>query len=155
LSKSSLYLKNVATHVATLGPIGYLPYAPGTWGSAAGALLLLLVPLQPAVQLIVIIAGFIAGSIAADVAERAIGEQDSGHIIIDEVVGMAIAASFLPHTAGHLIAAFVLFRFFDILKPFPIRYVESALKGGIGIMADDVLAGMCANLVIQLWIMIV
>jgi len=147
LSKSSLILK----HIATLGPVGYLPLAPGTWGSAVGAVFILLVPLSPSAQLLLIIAGFIIGSVASGVAERVTGEQDSGHIIIDEFVGMLVAVLFLPRGLPWVLAAFFLFRVLDILKPYPIRRVESSLKGGIGVMTDDILAGIGANLALQLW----
>lgn len=147
MSKSSLILK----HIATLGPIGYLPLAPGTWGSAVGAVFILLVPLPPSAQLLLIIAGFIIGSVASGAAERVTGEQDSGHIIIDEFVGMLVAVLFLPRGLPWVLAAFFLFRVLDILKPYPIRRVESSLKGGIGVMTDDILAGIGANLALQLW----
>lgn len=147
MSKSSLILK----HIATLGPVGYLPLAPGTWGSAVGAVFILLVPLSPSAQLLLIIAGFIIGSVASGVAERVTGEQDSGHIIIDEFVGMLVAVLFLPRGLPWVLAAFFLFRVLDILKPYPIRRVESSLKGGIGVMTDDILAGIGANLALQLW----
>lgn len=128
-----------------------MPVAPGTWGSVAGAVFILLVPLPPAVHLLLILAGFIIGSVASGAAERVTGEQDSGHIIIDEFVGMLVSALFLPRGMAWVLSAFFLFRVLDILKPFPIRQVEASLKGGIGIMTDDILAGIGANLVLQLW----
>lgn len=147
MSRVSLILK----HVATLGPVGYLPFAPGTWGSAAGAVFILLFPLPPAAQFFLILTGFIIGSIASGVAERVIGEQDSGHIIIDEFVGMLVSVFFLPQSIAWVLPAFFLFRLLDILKPFPIRQVESWMKGGTGVMTDDILAGIGANLILQLW----
>lgn len=147
MSRGSSFLK----HIATLGPVGYLPVAPGTWGSAAGAVFILSVPLPPSLQLIVVLAGFAIGVVAAGAAEKVIGEQDSGHIIIDEFVGMIVSVLFLPQGIAWVVPAFFLFRAFDILKPFPIRQVESSLKGGIGVMTDDILAGIGANLVLQLW----
>jgi phosphatidylglycerophosphatase A len=117
----------------------------------AGLVFIALLPMSPAVLLAIIAAGIIIGTIAADTAEKLIGETDSGHIIIDEFVGFLISVIYIPHTYGYLASAFLLFRFFDILKPFPIRKLERTIKGGAGIMADDILAGIFTNLVIQIW----
>ena len=141
---------SLAKQVATLGLVGYLP-APGTWGSAVGAALLLLLRVPDSLLLLCVAGGFIAGVVVSGVSEEAIGEKDSGHIIIDEVVGMAVSVLFLPQTAWYIAPAFVLFRVLDIFKPFPIRQIESRLKGGLGIMTDDLLAGIGANLVLQAW----
>jgi phosphatidylglycerophosphatase A len=143
----SALLKNVAT----LGFIGYMPVAPGTWGTMAGLVFIALLPMSPAALLAIIAAGMIIGTIASGTAEKLIGETDSGHIIIDEFVGFLISVMYIPHTYGYLASAFLLFRFFDILKPFPIRKLERTIKGGAGIMADDILAGIFTNLVIQIW----
>jgi phosphatidylglycerophosphatase A len=147
ISFISIILKNVAT----LGFIGYLPVAPGTWGTAAGLIFIALLPVPPAALLGITIAVIIIGTISSGIAERLIGETDSGHIIIDEFAGFLVSVIFLPHTYGYLAAAFLLFRFFDILKPFPIGRIERAIKGGAGIMADDILAGIFTNAVLQIW----
>ena len=131
--------------------VGYLPVAPGTWGTLAGLIIAALLPVSPVVRLTIIAIGIIIGAAAADVAERVIGETDSGHIVIDEFVGFLISVVFVPQTYGYLAAAFLLFRFFDILKPFPIRNLERTIKGGAGIMADDILAGFLTNVVLQIW----
>jgi phosphatidylglycerophosphatase A len=138
-------------NIATLGFVGYLPVAPGTWGSIAALLFVFAVPLTVPVYLLFTAAGVLIGIIASDAAEKIIGETDSGHIIIDEFTGFLVSVFFLPHTYGYLIAGFLLFRIFDILKPFPIRTVEKALKGGAGIMGDDILAGIFTNIVLQVW----
>ncbi len=93
---------------------------------------------------------FFLGTWSSDEAEKDLG-KDSGHIVIDEFCGYLVSILFLPHSIGYLIAAFVLFRIFDILKPPPIRQVEKAVSGGIGIMLDDLLAGLCANICLQAW----
>ena len=138
-------------HIATLWFIGYLPIAPGTFGSLfAFALFVLLKPsLSEHLALIVLIA--IIGVISSHIAEILLNEKDSGHIVIDEVCGYFVSLLFLPFSMGYAVAAFFLFRVFDILKPFPIRQVESAMKGGLGIMTDDILAGIYTNVVLQLW----
>ncbi len=146
--RSERFLKNIAT----LGPVGYLPLAPGTWGSVCGLIFVELFDLASPIYFLIIAIGICAGVIASGVAENVIGEKDSGHIIIDEFVGFLVAAYTVPHTHILLIAAFLLFRVFDILKPFPINRLEKRLSGGLGIMADDILAGIFANILLQVLI---
>ena len=83
-------------------------------------------------------------------AEKDLG-KDSGHIVIDEFCGYLTAVLFIPKTPAWLIAAFILFRIFDIFKPPPIRKVERLIPGGAGIMLDDILAGIYANICLQAW----
>jgi phosphatidylglycerophosphatase A len=141
-------------HIATLGPIGYIPVGPGTFGSLAGLLCLWFFPLPPRWHLLLIIAGSIIGSIAATAAEKQFGQKDSGKIIIDEFIGFYVAAFYIPHTPALLIAAFLLFRLFDIFKPLMIRTIERTLRNGKGVMADDILAGIYANVLLQIWVMV-
>jgi phosphatidylglycerophosphatase A len=130
----------------TLGPIGYLPYAPGTYGSVLACILLYFfssVFTHPIFVLIFIVVSLIVlNSLTLEV-------NDPGYIIIDEVVGMFIAMTGQGITFLSLLAGFVLFRFFDIVKPYPIRRVE-ALPKGYGILADDIVAGVFANLLLIL-----
>jgi phosphatidylglycerophosphatase A len=147
----SMNRRTLLKHVATLWFVGYLPAAPGTWGSAAALLFVVLAhPSTPALMAMVV-AGTVLGIMAADAAEEVIGEADSGHVIIDEFIGYLLSVVSVPHTYAYLAAAFLLFRFFDILKPFPIRKVEETLPGGWGVMADDIVAGVITNLVLQIW----
>ncbi len=145
------FSRSVLKNIATLGFIGYLPYAPGTWGSLAGFLFVVGVGPPGPVHLSLIIAGTIIGIVASGTAEEMIGEKDSGHIVVDELIGFLVSVAFLPHTLLHLTAGFLLFRFFDILKPFPVRTLERALGGGAGIMADDLAAGILTNVILQAW----
>jgi phosphatidylglycerophosphatase A len=150
-ASSASLIPALLKNVATLGFIGYLPVAPGTWGTAAGLIFVALLPM-PSIALVgIVVIVIIIGTIAAGTAERLIGEIDSGHIIIDEFVGFLVSVIFIPHTYGYLASAFLLFRFFDILKPFPIGRLEKTIKGGAGIMADDLLAGIFTNMVLQIW----
>ena len=135
--------------VATVFFIGYIPFAPGTFGSLAALIFVLLLKPPVSLQVALLWAVFFIGLFSAHFAEKAFGERDSGHIVIDEFAGYLVSVLFLPLTAGYLIAAFFLFRFFDILKPSPIRNVERALNGGLGIMLDDVLAGVATNVILQ------
>ncbi|MEJ2682810.1 MAG: phosphatidylglycerophosphatase A [Candidatus Sulfobium sp.] len=145
-----LLLKNVAT----LGFVGYMPFAPGTWGSAAGLLFVSSLDLSPVVQFLVITSGIVVGIISSDTAEDVIGERDSGKIVIDEFIGYLVAVFYVPHTYVFLIAGFLLFRIFDILKPFPINRIDESMSGGLGIMADDLLAGIYAGILLRLWTVI-
>ncbi len=122
---------------------GYLPKAPGTWGSLAGLLLfLLLQPLDLLPYLAVVLVLFIAGTLAAGEAEKILDHRDPGVVVIDEIVGMLITMSGVPLTPLTLLLGFILFRFFDIAKPFPVNFFDSRFHGGLGIMLDDVVAGL-------------
>ena len=140
--------------MATLGFVGYMPFAPGTWGSAVGLLFVTLLDLSPAEQFIVIASGIVVGIISSDTAEVTIGEHDSSKIVIDEFIGYLVSVFYVPHTYAFLIAGFLLFRIFDILKPFPINRIDESMSGGLGIMADDLLAGIFTGILLRLWIAI-
>lgn len=140
--------------VATLGFVGYMPFAPGTWGSAVAVLFVLFFVLSPVVQFLLVASGIVVGIISADIAEDVIGEKDSGKIVIDEFMGYLVAVFYVPHTPFFLIAGFILFRIFDILKPFPISRIDESMSGGLGIMADDLLAGIYAAILLRLWTVI-
>lgn len=138
-------------YIATLGPIGYLPVAPGTFGSLAA--LALFVAIRPSVIVIffMLSAVIVVGIFTAYHTERLLNEKDSKHIVIDEFGGFIVSVLSLPPDVPYYLAAFLLFRFFDILKPPPVRYIEKSLPGGVGIMADDLMAGLYANVLLQLW----
>ena len=146
-------LQQTFKYIATFGFIGYLPVAPGTFCSLIAMFLWLLLKPSTAVHIVILLVALILGVISAHIAERSLG-RDSGHIVIDEFCGYTISVLLLPMTLGHLLAAFLLFRFFDILKPPPIRWVESKLTGGLGVIADDLMAGIYTNVCIQLWMYI-
>ncbi len=93
---------------------------------------------------------FLLGIITSHRTEKLLG-KDSGYIVIDEFCGYLISVLFIPKNISYLLAAFVLFRAFDILKPPPIRKIEETVTGGAGIMLDDVLAGIYTNICLQLW----
>jgi len=141
----------VLKYIATLGFIGYLPFAPGTFGSLAAFTVFVL--LKPTVFIHIIILLFIIpiGIISSHHAEKLLNDKDSRHIVIDEFCGYLISVLFIPYSTGFAITAFFLFRFFDILKPFPIRKIESVLSGGKGIMADDIAAALYTNIILQIW----
>ncbi len=142
--------RRAAILVATAFGAGYAPVAPGTFGSAAG--LILWFPIRDAVwlQVIVIAAVCIAGAWSGTVAERHFGKRDPGQVVVDEVAGMMVTLFLNPVSGVAPIAlAFLLFRAADIVKPFPVNRLER-LPGGAGIMADDVMAGVYANVALRL-----
>jgi phosphatidylglycerophosphatase A len=130
--------------------IGHAPLVPGTFGSALGVVLYALLAATGGGP--VVLAGLVVvtalGFWSAGATERHLGKRDPGLIVIDEISGQMVSLIFLPLNLGVLVAGFFLFRLFDILKPFPVRRLE-ALPGGSGIMADDLMAGLYANLVLQ------
>jgi len=111
------------------------------------ALALWLIPFTPAALLATLIAVMAAGVWAGARAERVLGRKDPGVVVIDEVAGMMLSVLLLPRTPAVLASAFLLFRVFDVWKPFP-AYQSQALPGGWGVMADDVIAGLYALLVL-------
>jgi len=136
--------------IATGLGLGYLPKAPGTWGTLlAFPLHFALVNLSPAGYLAGLGILLVIAVAAAGAAEKILDFRDPGVVVIDEVIGMLIALIAAPNHVLYLAAAFLLFRFFDILKPFPIRLVDQRLHGGIGIVADDLLAGIFTLLIMQ------
>lgn len=138
-----------AVWVATCGGVGYVPIAPGTAGSAVGLVLVAALgraPLgQPWLSSILAVAAvgiFFLGVWAASGAEKYFGRVDPGHVVIDEVVGQLLTFLARPDASWKwLLAGFVLFRIFDVVKPFPARQAER-LPRGWGIMTDDVVAGL-------------
>jgi len=133
-------LSRLALAIATVGGVGYAPVAPGTVASALTVAALWLLPFSRSALVLFFVIVTVVGTWAADRAERAIGGKDPGAIVIDEVAGMTLAVLTLPLTPAVLGAAFVLFRAFDIAKPWPIRELESRFRGGFGVMFDDLIA---------------
>lgn len=143
----------LAVFLATVAYCGYFPIAPGTVGSAVGLVVYLLVwwTRSPFVEVGLIVATFVIGTWAATHAERYFGGIDPGPVVIDEVLGMLITLAFIPVGWTGALAGFVLFRVFDVIKPFPANRLET-FHGGFGIMADDAMAGVYANLALRLLI---
>lgn len=146
----------LAVALATLGPVGRMPKAPGTWGSLAATLAApwCFLPLPLAARLGALGGVLLLGSWAAGRAGRALGDEDPGCVVIDELLGQWAAftpfflsgpgSEWTARTPWELLALFALFRLFDILKPWPIRAVDRGVRGGLGVMLDDLLAGLAA-----------
>lgn len=141
-------MTRVALLIATSLGVGYAPIAPGTFGSAAGLVLWWLLPHTIVVQATAILVLFALGSWSGTVAERHFGKTDPGQVVIDEVMGMLITLFLNPVGWMGAVAGFLLFRVADVIKPFPADKLE-ALPGGIGVMADDGMAAIYANLVLR------
>jgi phosphatidylglycerophosphatase A len=137
----------LAVFISTVGYCGYFPFAPGTVGSAAGLVFYLLVwwTGSTQVEVALIVGLFVLGVWAGTISERYFGGIDPGPVVIDEVVGMLITLAFIPVGWSGALAGFVLFRIFDVIKPYPANKLE-ALHGGLGVMADDAMAAVYANL---------
>jgi phosphatidylglycerophosphatase A len=136
--------------VATCGYLGYVPVAPGTFGSAAGLVIYAGVrwSASGAVELGVIACLLAAGVWSGNVAERHFGGVDPAPVILDEVVGMLITLALIPVNFTGSIVGFLLFRLLDVIKPWPANRFE-ALPGGLGVMADDAMAAIYANLALR------
>lgn len=137
-------------HIATLGFIGYLPFAPGTFGSFVACILFIVIKPSLALHIIIVLFILPVGIISSNYTEILLKDTDSRHIVIDEFIGYFIAVLFVPFSYFYAITAFLLFRFFDILKPFPIKTMERVFRGGKGIMADDIVAALYTNVILQI-----
>lgn len=147
-------MRKLALAVATVGGVGYAPVASGTFGSLAA------VPLLPALAALrtrspvayaLVVFGLAAAAVwAAGRAETILGAHDHSNIVIDEVAGLVVAGIFLPGTWLATGIAFLLFRFFDIVKPFPANLIDRRLEGGISVVGDDLVAGAYAGIAARL-----
>jgi len=131
----------VAFVVASVFGAGYSPVAPGTAGSLVTAVAIWLLPFNPMRMAITLGVVILVGLWAGSRVERVLGRKDPGLIVIDEVAGMFCSMLLLPRTIPVLATAFLLFRLFDVWKPFPARESQ-ALTGGMGVMVDDLIAGL-------------
>jgi len=133
--------------------LGFLPVAPGTFGSLLGIPLYLaflhvtdqILPTVLFVGALTAAACWIAGR-----AEQVLGEHDPGEIVIDEVVGMLITLLWVPPSVLNLVLAFLLFRVLDVVKPWPAGEIDRRLPGGAGVVLDDVVSGIYANVLMRL-----
>jgi phosphatidylglycerophosphatase A len=144
----------VLTGIATAGFAGRVPFAPGTFGSLIGLPVYYVMSLFPLSTVFAGLIVFIAFACwVAGEAEKALGDKDPGCIVIDEIAGMAVTFFALDFSWAVAIAGFALFRFFDVVKPFPIRYLEKRYGGGFGVVVDDVAAGVISNVVLRIGLM--
>jgi phosphatidylglycerophosphatase A len=139
------FMLSSPAHLVAMGfGTGLSPFAPGTVGTLLGFPLywLLVQWLSPLGILAVAVPLFALGTWACQRTGRALGVADHGSMVWDEVVAFLVVLAFTPHTLGWQLAAFFLFRFFDVVKPPPVRYFDRTLKNGFGVMFDDLLAAV-------------
>ncbi len=130
--------------------VGKIGKAPGTWGSVAAFLPWLLIKdMSLPAYLLILVALFIVGFFVSGSAEKIVDRPDAGPIVIDEILGMFITLTLAPNHPVAWILGFILFRIFDITKPFPVSWFDQRIHGGIGIMMDDVIAGLYAFCCLQ------
>ena len=146
-------LKNINVFISTLFGVGYFPKAPGTAGTAVAAIVYYFIPMVDSLANWLFFLAYILIMSLLSVffitrAEPILG-HDNGKIVIDEFWGYMVAVLFLPKTIFVVIGAFILFRIFDIFKPEPVDMLQK-LPRGWGVMVDDIMAGIYANLVLQI-----
>jgi phosphatidylglycerophosphatase A len=143
-----MLLRRIGVFVATCAYVGYVPVAPGTFGSAVGLAVFYVVRHRgtSTVEAATIVVLLAIGIWAAGEAERHFSRTDPGPVVIDEVVGMLITLAFIPVNLAGAILGFFIFRLLDIVKPWPARRLEH-LHGGLGVVLDDVMVGVYGNLV--------
>ena len=144
-------MKPIASIIATAGGIGFLLKGGGTAAAVVFCIAWYFFPIGYVYQALLLAVLLVAGTWSASIMET-VWEHDSNKIVIDEVAGMMITLAFLPQKGVYIITGCVLFRFFDIIKPLGIRRAE-LLPRGMGVMADDVLAGIYAQLVVRALVM--
>jgi phosphatidylglycerophosphatase A len=140
---------NIVLFIALGAYSGRFPIAPGTAGTAVGVLLyLLLQDLSPLWYGAACVGATVLGTWAAGYADCILGTKDSPSIVIDEIAGFLIAMFLIPFAWGSVVAGFILFRFFDILKPWPLKRLQD-VPGGPGVMLDDIGAAAYTNVILQ------
>jgi phosphatidylglycerophosphatase A len=149
-------MRRLVILLATWGGVGFSPFAPGTAGTLAAIPIFFLLALFPMWLYFLSVLGIGALACwAAEQAERIFGEKDPHRVVIDEAVGFFITMTALPVTWQYLLAGFVLFRLFDIIKPPPIRLIERKVRGGNGVVLDDVVAGIYAGITLRVLALII
>jgi len=135
--------------IATFCFVGYLPLIPGTFGSLAGVALFYLFKADILYCGLALAFLLVLGFLASPKIERLLNKKDPGCIVIDEVCGMLIALSFMPLDIKIVVLGFMFFRILDMLKPYPAGLVQE-IRGGAGVMGDDIVAGVYTNIILQL-----
>jgi phosphatidylglycerophosphatase A len=143
-------MNQVLTILATWFGCGKAPKAPGTFGSlGAIPLVFALSYLPPIPYMLITVIFSIFAIFVAQFYEAQTGIHDDKSVVIDEVAGMLVTMAWVPFTWTYVVLGFLLFRLFDVLKPFPISYVDKKVGGGIGCVGDDLLAGILSNIILQ------
>jgi phosphatidylglycerophosphatase A len=149
----TLQLKTLVEWLATWFGLGRMPWVPGTFGTlGAFPLVYAFALLGPLPYMISTIVFIVFAVIIAHLFESLHGEHDSSCIVIDEVAGFLVTMTWVPLEPKYWLAGFLLFRGFDMVKPFPINILDQRIKGGLGTVIDDVAAGLVSNIILQFWL---
>ena len=144
-------LTNPFVFISTGFGIGMIPFAPGTFGSGLGLCLYIYFAhfyIPVLIEYVVILALFLIAWFAVDQTLKIHGEADHSEIVIDEIIGMIIVATILPPDPYWAIAAFLIFRFFDIAKPYPVNIIDRNYKNALGVILDDIVASIYSIILI-------
>ncbi len=144
MNMRSLIIKTVSTFFY----LGYLPLIPGTFASIAGIFLFFLIKDSIFIYILSTLLFIVLGLLVTGRAEKIFNQKDARYIVIDEVAGMFLALVFIPYDIRSVTIAFILFRILDALKPYPADKLQN-LEGSIGIMSDDIVAGLYTNIILQ------
>lgn len=150
-SEFPTWKKHLGIFLSTGFYVGFIPVAPGTWGSIVGMGFVFL--LKDAGMFLQIVASLLFAALGvwvSDIASKVFKKHDPQRVVIDEIVGVMITMIGIPLTGYTGVLGFCLFRFFDILKPVPANLADKKLKGGLGVMLDDIVAGIYGNIVMHL-----
>ena len=144
-------MQKLMIRLATFFGVGKLPKAPGTWGTlAALPLVFVMAQLGPIYYMIGTFLLLMVAIFSAEIYEKHSQSHDAKEVVIDEVLGILITMTWLPITWQSFVFGFILFRVLDIWKPFPIGFLDKRIQGGLGVVIDDVAAGIIANILLQL-----
>jgi phosphatidylglycerophosphatase A len=152
---NGLTKNRLITFFATGGYVGKIPFAPGTFGTLVGIPLCIALGYAGSFKLQLSMALLLLGTWVANEMEDITGKKDPGCVVIDEIAGFVVTMAGVAISPLTICLGFILFRFFDILKPFPVKYLEDYFPGGPGIMLDDIAAGIMANICLQLILMFI
>ena len=142
--------KGFIIFLATGAYSGFSPFMPGTVGSVVGVFLFIILSFLSLPVYILTTVAFIALAVwVSERAEKIFEKEDASEIVIDEIAGFFVTMAFLPCDWKTIAAGFVLFRIFDILKPYPANRINDTVHGGVGVVFDDIVAGIYANLLLQ------
>lgn len=145
------FILKIAEIVSTWFYVGRIRWAPGTWGTLATIPFVIMFQMMGSITYMAVTFLIIfLGIFLSDIYEKSKGDHDLSEIVIDEVAGYMIAMTLMPMTWQALTLGFLIFRFFDIFKPFPIGWLDRKINGGLGVMVDDVAAGVITNVILQI-----
>jgi phosphatidylglycerophosphatase A len=146
--KACSFTDRLHAFAATGGGMGFCPLAPGTTGSIGGLAVAWMISCMPSLSVAPILGVLtVLAVLAAEKTATIVNQKDPGFIVIDEIAGICFALAWIPFSPFNILVQFLLFRLLDIFKPFPVGWMEKNLPGGWGIVMDDVVAGIIANLI--------